>query len=84
MGRVAHSLEAALRKKGHIGPAQMRFHSKQELKRLGLADFKELANRLDSDAAKMGYFPVTPIELARSTWVTVEWNLAPEAPVMIK
>ena len=70
MGRLAHALEAALRKKGHTTPAMMCFHSKQELKRLGLADFRALEATLEPDS----YFPVTPVESARSTWVTVEWG----------
>lgn len=68
MGRVAQALEAALRKKGHSGPAQLRFHSKQELKRLGLSSFDELSKRFSEES----YFPVTPLESAKSTWVTVQ------------
>jgi hypothetical protein len=68
MGRVAHALEAALRKKGHTTPAMMRFHSKQELKRLGLPDFRALEATYEPNS----FFPVTPVECARSTWVSVE------------
>ena len=67
MGRVAHALEAALRKKGITTPASLTFHSKQELKREGLASFSELATRL----APGSFFAVTPLDSAVSTWVAV-------------
>jgi uncharacterized ferritin-like protein (DUF455 family) len=69
MGRVAHSIEAALRKKGITSPAQMKFHSKQELKKKNLKSFDELA----AEFQPKSYFPVTPIDSAVSTWVAVHF-----------
>jgi hypothetical protein len=70
MGRVAHALEAALRKKGITTPASMIFHSKQELKKLGIESFQSLSITFDSKA----YFSVTPFDTAISTWVAVHFH----------
>jgi len=70
MGRVAHALEAALRKTGITTPASLVFHSKQELKREGLASFQELAARF----APGTFFQVTPLDSAVSTWVAVHFR----------
>ena len=67
MGRVAQSLEAALRKKGSTTPASMLFHTKQELKRKGLHSFNELAATFKPGS----FFSVTPMDTAVSTWVVV-------------
>ena len=67
MGRVAHALEADLRKKGYAGSAQMLFHSKQELKRKQLQSFPELASQFKNGS----FFQVTPLDSAKSTWVAV-------------
>lgn len=70
MGRVAHALESVLRKKGIATPAMMKFHSKQELKRLGLGSFGELAAGLSVGS----FFPVTPADAAVSSWVSVHFT----------
>ena len=70
MGRVAHAIEAALRKKGNILPATLIFHSKQELKRKNLKNFTELASKFSIGS----FFSITPVEEAISTWVAVHFN----------
>jgi hypothetical protein len=67
MGRVAHAIEADLRKKGYTGSAQMLFHTKQELKRKQHSSFPELASQFSPGT----YFQVTPLDSAKSTWVAV-------------